>query len=403
MRDVVIAGYLRTGLSRSRLKDPERDWFYKMPAQELMANVMVELVNRVNIEPAEIDDFLVGCGLAVGEQYTLGGRFPIFLANFPCTIPAKCFDETCGSGHAALNTGYLEVASGAADIVMAGGFEHMTRVPLTMVGGGRSEIVHNKRLYEDENLKHWEIKDVLNMGITAEKLYGKTDFTKEDMDRWSVRSHHRAAKAEKEGFFSGEIVPIAVEQDDGTTLMVDRDQSIREDATYEELSQLKSVFKADGGITAGNASPLNAGSSAIILMTKETARKKGIKPLATIRSIGFAGVDPTIMGEGPIPASKRALKMAGLKAADIDYWEINEAFAIVVLNCIKNFNIDPERVNIKGGGISIGHPLGVTGPRMVGTLARILQEKQARYGLANMCCGGGQGTATIIEREDYDW
>lgn len=403
MRDVVIAGYLRTGLSRSRLKDPERDWFYKIPAQDLMAQVMVALVKQVGIEPAEIEDFLVGCSLAVGEQYTLGGRFPLFLANFPETIPAKCFDEACGSGQAALNTGYLEVASGASDIVVAGGFEHMTRVPLTMVAGGRPEIVHNQRFYEEGDLRHWDIKNALNMGMTAEKLYGKTDCTKEDMDRWSVRSHQRAAQAQEEGFFAGEILPIAAEQADGTTLMVDRDQSVRGKATYEEMAQLKSAFKSDGGITAGNASPLNAGSSAVILMAKETARAKGIQPLATIRSIGFAGVDPTVMGEGPVPASQRALKMAGLDAADIDYWEINEAFAIVVLNCIQALNINPERVNVNGGGIAIGHPLGATGPRLVGTLARILKDKQARFGLANMCCGGGQGTATLIEREAYDW
>ena len=182
-------------------------------------------------------------------------------------------------------------------------------------------------------------------------------------------------------------------------LVVDRDQAVRDDATLEGIKDLKPAFKPDGVITSGNSSPLNAAASSMILMSKETAKKKGIQPMATIRSIGFAGVDPTIMGVGPVPASRKAVKMAGLQVRDIDYWEINEAFAIVVLNCIKELGIDPGRVNIMGGGTAIGHALGATGIRLVGTLARILKVKGGRYGLANACVGGGQGVATIIERE----
>jgi acetyl-CoA C-acetyltransferase len=174
-------------------------------------------------------------------------------------------------------------------------------------------------------------------------------------------------------------------------------------ATFESTNKLKPAFKEGGVITAGNSSPLNAAATSLILMSKEKARAKGLKPMATIRSIGFAGVDPTIMGVGPVPASRRALKAAGMEAKDIDYWEINEAFCIVALNCIKELGLDPDRVNIMGGGTAIGHPLGATGNRLVGTLARILKLKGARYGCANACCGGGQGVATIIEREDYDW
>jgi acetyl-CoA C-acetyltransferase len=169
------------------------------------------------------------------------------------------------------------------------------------------------------------------------------------------------------------------------------------------MAELKPAFKPDGVITAGNSSPLNAGATAMVLMSKETAKNKGIKPLATIRSIGFAGVDPTVMGVGPVPASRMALQKAGLKVEDIDYWEINEAFCIVALNCIKELGLDPDRVNVMGGGTAIGHPLGATGIRLVGTLARILEIKDARYGCANACVGGGQGVATVIERETYDW
>jgi acetyl-CoA C-acetyltransferase len=186
-------------------------------------------------------------------------------------------------------------------------------------------------------------------------------------------------------------------------MKVDKDQAVRTDATLEGLAELKPSFKKDGVITPGNSSPLNAAASSMVLMSKETAKKKGIKPLATIRSIGFAGVDPTIMGVGPVPASRMAVEKIGLKSSDIDYWEINEAFSIVALNCIKELGLDPEKVNVMGGGIAIGHALGATGIRLVGTLARILNEKKGRYGCANACVGGGQGVATIIEREEYNW
>jgi acetyl-CoA C-acetyltransferase len=219
------------------------------------------------------------------------------------------------------------------------------------------------------------------------------------MDRWGVRAHQRAAKAQNEGFFKEEILPIEAMQADGSTLLVDRDQAVREDATLGAMKNLKPAFKPDGVITAGNSSPLSAGASSMILMSKEIAKKKEIKPMATIRSIGFAGVDPTIMGMGPVPASRKALEKVGLGVKDIDYWEINEAFCIVTLYCIKELGIDPERVNVMGGGTAIGHPLGATGIRLVGTLARILDAKDGRYGLANACVGGGQGVATIIERE----
>ena len=240
------------------------------------------------------------------------------------------------------------------------------------------------------------------MGITAEKFFSMRDFHKEELNQWAKRSHDLAVKARKEGFFDDEILPIDAEQADGSILTVREDQAVRENVSLESLNQLKPAFKEGGVITAGNSSPLNAGAASLLLMSKEKAREKGIRPLATIRSIGFAGVDPTIMGVGPVPASKRALKSAGLEARDIDYWEINEAFTIVVLNCIKELQIDPDRVNVKGGATAIGHALGATGCRLIGTLARILNIEKGRFGCATACVGGGQGVATIIEREEYD-
>jgi len=401
MNDVVIAGYLRTAQSRSRPNDPSRDWFHKYRADELLGKLITGLIDRVKIQPNQIDDFLVGCAFGVGEQWTYGGRLPLFLANLPETIPAKFIDQQCGSSMAAIHVGFMEIAMGFADVVLIGGMEHMTRVPM---GGSTFEkgfVAPNSQLLTDEKYKHWDLKTAVNMGLTAEKLFSQTAFTKEDMDRWAIRSNQLAAKAQEEGFFKEEILPVEALQADGTTAVVDTDQAIREETSMEGLANLKPAFKSDGVITAGNSSPLNAAASSMLLMSKKIAEDQGIKPLATIRSIGFSGVDPTVMGVGPVPASQMALEKAGLQVEDIDFWEINEAFCIVVLNCIKELGIGPDCVNVMGGATAIGHPLGATGARLVGTLARILDLKGARYGLANACCGGGQGVATVIERETY--
>jgi len=403
MREVVIAGYLRTAQSRSRPTDPARDWFCKYRADELLAKLLPELIKRTGIDAKEIDDFLVGSAMGVGEQWTYGGRTPIFMANLPETIAAKFVDQQCGSAMAGIHVGFMEIAQDFADIVMIGGMEHMTRVPMGEYTRDRGLIAPNLALFLDPAYSQWEMLIATNMGLTAEKLLAQTDFTREDMDKWGARSHQLAGKAQTEGFFDGEILPVEAEQADGTVMKVDKDQAVRGDTTLEGMADLKAAFKPGGQVTAGNSSPLNAGATSMILMSKETARKKGIKPLATIRSIGFAGVAPSIMGLGPVPASRKALEKAGLKASDIDFWEINEAFCIVALNCIKELGLDPEKVNVMGGGTAIGHPLGATGIRLVGSLSRILEAKGARYGCANACCGGGQGVATIIEREKYDW
>jgi acetyl-CoA C-acetyltransferase len=399
MKEVVIAGYLRTAQSRSRPNDPPRDWFFKVRSDDLLAKLLPEVIKRTGIKPEEVEDFIVGSAIGVTEQWSYGGRFPIFLANLPQTISAKFVDQQCGSAMAGIHIGFMEIAMGFADIVMVGGMEHMTRVSMGTLARPDGPISPNLRLFTDPAYKHWDMMTTMNMGFTAEKLSAQGGITKEEMDRWGVRSHQLAYKAQQEGFFKEEILPVEAEQGDGKMMTVEKDQAVRGDTTLEGMKDLKPAFKPDGWITAGNSSPLNAAATSMILMSKTTAQRKGIKPLATIRSIGFAGVDPTIMGAGPVPASKKALDAAGLQVKNIDYWEINEAFAVVPLYCIKELGIDPDKVNVMGGGLAIGHPLGATGVRLLGTLARILKAKGARYGLANACVGGGQGVATIIENE----
>jgi acetyl-CoA C-acetyltransferase len=286
-----------------------------------------------------------------------------------------------------------------ADIVLVGGMEHMTRVPMGMPQVERGVISPNMTLFLDPKHQHWDVMTSMNMGLTAEKLAARAGFSREEMDRWGVRSHRLACQARAVGFFEGEILPVEAPQADGSVLRVDRDQSVRDDVTAESMAELKPAFKKDGVITAGNSSPLNAGAASMVLMSRETAKKKGIRPLATIRSVGFAGVDPTVMGAGPVPASRMALEKTSLEARQVDCWEINEAFCVVALNCIRELGIDPETVNVMGGATAIGHALGATGIRLVGTLARILNVRGGRYGCANACVGGGQGVATVIERE----
>jgi acetyl-CoA acetyltransferase family protein len=398
MQEVVIAGYLRTPFSKSKPKDPSKDLFYKRRADELLAKLLPELIKRSGIDPETIEDFIIGCALGINEQWTYGGRTPIFLSNLSAKTPAKFLDQQCGSSMSALHIGYLEISAGFADTVLIAGMEHMTRVPIgpKLYSSGWADI--NPALFKDPSFAHWEMNTSLNMGLTAENLAQKTGMTRKELDQWGVRSHHLAARAIEEEFFAGEIFPVEGNLENRQTVMVNQDQSIRPETTLEVMSALKPAFKEDGLITAGNSSPLNAGASSMLLMSENRARKAGIIPMAKIKSIGFAGVDPTIMGQAPVPAALRALEKAGLASDDIDYWEINEAFSAVVLNMIRELKIEPDRVNIKGGAIALGHAMGATGIRMVGTLARILTMQNASTGCAAACVGGGQGVATIIEK-----
>lgn len=401
MEEAVIVDYLRSPFSRSRPREPERDVFDSLRMDDVAAMLIKELIRRTGIKPEEINDVLAGTAMPMGEQWLYGGRDIAFLAELPFNVPAQQIDRQCASSMSTIHQGAMEIMLGYSDIVISCGVEHMTHNPMPGPGIDISRIMvtPNSRLFTEPEYKKYDIMTTINMGLTAEKLFEQTDFTREDMDRWALRSHQLAAKALEEGFFEGEIMPIEVKLADGTKRVIDRDVSIRADTSMEALAELQPSFKPDGQITPGNSSPLNAAATAMVLMSKKKAKQCNLKPLAKIVSMGWAGVDPSVMGLGPIPASRMALSHAGLKVEDIDLWEINEAFAIVTINAIKELGVDPDRVNVKGGATAIGHPLGATGTRLVGTLARILNVEGGTLGLATACVGGGQGGATIIERE----
>ncbi|UCG01225.1 MAG: acetyl-CoA C-acetyltransferase [Candidatus Heimdallarchaeota archaeon] len=394
MHEVVIADYLRTPFSRSRPAQPERDKLNDFRMDILAGKLIKTMIDRKGINPAEIGDVLVGSASQVGEQWLYGGRGVVAMAELPETVPAQGIDRQCGSSMNTIHTGAMQIMTGYSDIVVSAGLEHMTHVPMAP----QDNIDPPMFLAAEEKYKQYDFETGFNMGWTAEKLFKqaakKFGVTREDLDKYSLESHELAAKGQDEGFFNDELMPIELSSGDN----FDSDASVRRGSTMEIMGSLMPSFDFEGVCTPGNSSPLNAGATAMILMSKEKAKEYGINPIATIKSLGWAAVNPGIMGFGPVPASKKALKHAGLEVKDIDFWEINEAFAIVALNCIKELGIDRNKVNVKGGAIAIGHPLGATGTRLVGTLARILNWEDGQYGLANACIGGGQGIATVIEK-----
>jgi len=396
MADAVIVDFLRIPFSRSRPAQPDRDVYNGLRMDECLARVVKELIARNNVNPEEIGDMITGCSLQMRENFLMGGRTIVMLSELPFSVPAQGTDRVCISGMSALHQGAMEIMLDYSDIVLAGGMEHMTHVALDPTYNPDLMNV-SPRFFSDENLKKYELQTALSMGLTAEKLFSQTDFTREDMDSWSLGSHRKAAAAVESGYFEGELLPVEVTLEGGETKVITSDLSIRADTTIEGLASLRPAFNPEGQITAGNSSPLNAGASSVLMMSAEKAKSMGLSPLAKIVSLGWAGVDPSIMGVGPVPASKKALDKIGMKADEIDFWEINEAFSIVPLYAIKELGLDPDRVNARGGAVAIGHPLAASGPRITGTLARILKEEGARYGAATLCGGGGQGGTVIIE------
>ncbi|MFX0074097.1 MAG: acetyl-CoA C-acyltransferase [Candidatus Hermodarchaeota archaeon] len=417
-----LVDYARTPFSRSRPTQPERDVFGEIRGDALLAELLMKFFEGSladkGIEKKDIDEVAIGVAAGVLENWTYGGRSPLFLAGFPYEVPSFFIDRQCGSAGSGMHVGIMEIMTGNSKTVLTTGFEHMTRVRGKGTDPNMAITDKNSVFYRPD----LDPQVIFNMLQTAQKLYEEEvpTFTKEDLDKFGVRSHNLAVQSQEDGFFKGEIIPIEGHAPGNVEekMLIDRDMNPRK-STLETVSQLRRIstpfyLEKNGGkegyikregteegvITAGNSSPLNAGATAAVLMEAEEAKKRSIKPMAKILSIAWAGVDPSVMGRGPVPATQKALKIAGLSADDIEYWEINEAFCIVALNCMDKFNIPEEKVNVMGGSTAIGHPLGSTMVRLTGTLARILKEKNARYGVANACVGGGQGVATIIENLD---
>ncbi len=391
--EVFLVDYVRIPFSRSRPKDPERDIYNSIRMDEQLGQLYNRMVRNNAIKPEEIGDVITGCALQQGENWTYGGRQPIFLADLPVSVTGMAIDRACSSSLNALAIGSMEIMTGNADIILAGGMEHMTHVPLE----GNIHVTPDPKIINDKKFEKYDMKTGFNMGLTAENLAELNGISRDEMDIYSYESHVRAKDAIERGFFQKEIMPVQVNRN-GENILISEDQSVRKDASLEAMKSLKPAFKDGGKITAGNSAPLNAGASAVMLMSGKKMREYGLKPLSKIISFGWAGVHPNIMGEGPVPASLNALRKAGLSADDIGVWEINEAFAVVVLNAMKKLNIERDKVNVHGGGISIGHPLGATGTRLAGTLSRIMNERQKEYGLATLCVGGGQGYSVIFQR-----
>lgn len=391
--DVFLVHFKRTAISRSRPNDPERDVFNNLRMDEALGSLIKNSIFETGIRANEIDDVITGCAIQADENWLYGGRHPVFMGGLPFNVPSMSMDRACSSSLNAMSIGAMEIMTGNSDIVMAGGMEHMTHVPLS----NNPNVKPNIKLIVRPEFARYDMTTSYNMGLTAEKLAKLKGIEREEMDRFAVASHQRAAKAQDDGYFKGEILPLEVEKGEDF-VTIDSDQSIRRETTMESLSKLAPAFTKDGKITAGNSSPLNAGASLTILMSGKKVKEYGIKPMAKLRAFSWAAVDPTIMGEGPVPASQKLLKKEGLSADDIDLWEINEAFAVVALNAMKELKLDHDRVNIHGGGISIGHPLGATGARIGGTLARELKEQKKDLGIATLCVGGGQGYSVLFER-----
>ncbi|HKW60657.1 MAG TPA: thiolase family protein [Candidatus Dormibacteraeota bacterium] len=381
MREAVIVEAIRTPIARrnGKLKD--------VHPVVLGSLVLKEVVRRAGIEPGQVEDVVFGCVSQVGEQSLNVGRNAWLTAGFPVTTPATTVDRQCGSSQQALHFAANLIQSGVCDITIAGGVESMTRVPMG------SNAVQPGTPFPPELL---ELYDLVPQGISAELMARKYGIARKAMDEFSVESHHRAHEASEKGHFKTQILPVDISN--GQAEVFARDEGIRANANYEATSALLPAFNPEHSITAGNSSQISDGAGAVLLMSLGKAKELGVKPRARIRAMAVVGTDPVLMLEGPIPGTAAVLKRAGLQLDSIDLFEVNEAFASVVLAWQKETGADLAKTNVNGGAIAMGHPLGASGAILMTRLLYELERRDGRYGLETMCCGGGLGTATIIDR-----
>jgi 3-oxoadipyl-CoA thiolase len=395
LRDAVIVATARTPMGRygGQLKDVRPD--------DLAALVIREVVERAGVSPDEIDDVVMGCANQAGEDNRNVARMGLLLAGLPVEVPGQTVNRLCGSGMQATITAAREIQTGAADVMLSGGVESMTRAPWVMAKPDGAfargpQTVHDTSLgWRLVNPRMAEMYGTLQMGETAERVAARYEIDRQAQDAFALRSHQRAVEAQRSGRFEVEIVPVTVPQRRADPLVLSADEGPRPDSSLESLGRLRPAFQADGTVTAGNASPLNDGAAALVLMSAEQARDRGLRPLARFVAGAAAGVHPDYMGIGPVPATLRALERAGLTAADVGLTELNEAFAAQSVACVRVLGLDEDAVNVNGGAIALGHPLGCSGARLVTTLVHEMGRRQAEYGLATMCIGVGQGIASI--------
>jgi acetyl-CoA acetyltransferase family protein len=383
-REVVIVEAVRTPIGRGH---KEKGYYKDTHPNELLGKTYTEVIERAGIDPSEVEDVVAGCVQQYGEQMFNVARNAWLQAGLPIETPATTVDRQCGSAQQAVNFGAALVAAGVHDVVIGSGVEHMGHVPM---GVGFNWIDQVGTPWPQEMMDRY---DLIPQGLSAEMIADKWEIPRSELDELGVRSHQKAAKATDEGRFEREIVPFQVNGDTYVT-----DQGIRPETTLEKLSSLKPAFKEDGKITAGNSSQISDGAAAVLLMAREKADQLGLKPRARIVDQTTVGVDPVIMLTGPIPATQKILKRNGMQMTDVDLVEINEAFAPVVAAWQRELNADMDKVNVNGGAMALGHPLGSTGARLITTLLHELERSDKETGLVTMCCGGGLGTGTLIQR-----
>jgi acetyl-CoA acyltransferase len=384
-RDVFIAEAVRTPIGKSH---PERGWYRDVHPNSMLAACYSELIDRTSLDPATVEDLVIGCTAPFGEQSRNIGRNAWLQAGFPPEVPATTLDRRCGSAQTAVEMGAALVASGTHDVVIAGGVEHMGHVPI-------DSPAKVSELYGDP----WpaELRErysFVHQGESAELIADRWRIGRDEMDQFAARSHQAAAKAIADGRFLAEMVPLEL---DGA--LRNSDQCVRPETTVEALAKLRPVFRPEtGSITAGSSSPISDGAAAVLLCSRQAARRHGLRLRARIVDQTTVGVDPIIMLTGPIPATRKLLQRNSLSVNDIDLFEVNEAFSSVVLAWQRELKPDPDRVNVNGGAIALGHAVGSTGARLIATLVAELERREADLGLVTMCCGGGLGTGTLIQR-----
>ena len=393
MKEVVIASACRTAIGKfgGTLKD--------VPAVEMGATVIAEAVKRAGIQPEQVDEVIFGNVIQAGL-----GQNPARQASIKAGLPIECTAMTinivCGSGLKSVALAANQIKAGEADIVVAGGTENMSAAPFAVPAARWGARMFDTKLV-DLTVKDglWDAFNDVHMGITAENIAEKYGFTREQQDQLAVNSQNKAEAAVDSGRFDDEIVPITIPQRKGDPIIFNRDEHLSRGNTMEKVSKLKPAFKKDGTVTAANASGINDGAAALVIMSREKADELGIKPLATIVSYATAGVDPAIMGTGPIPASRKAMEKAGVTIDDFDLIEANEAFAAQSLAVAKDLKFDMSKVNVNGGAIALGHPVGASGARILTTLLYEMKRRDAKLGLATLCIGGGMGQALIVKRD----